>query len=183
MLCNYLCYVRACTTIFRRRQTRKCIFIQFYLYVSHASFHDGKRLFLFFIIKAVVWRFYKKEIHSTSSAWFNVVFSKIFNWGGRNLIGIIDFYWFLKSVFFCYIITFIAIKVIKREKVAFCFLILISLLVNLDISTYMLNYMLPCFILGSIINRHIHFFMNYKIVLLSISIFLYILMLPYWEFS
>lgn len=103
--------------------------------------------------------------------------------GGRNLIGIIDFYWFLKSVFFCYIITFIAIKVIKREKVAFCFLILISLLVNLDISTYMLNYMLPCFIFGSIINRHIHFFMNYKIVLLSISIFLYILMLPYWEFS
>lgn len=92
-------------------------------------------------------------------------------------------FWFLKSTFLCYLITFSVTKLLKSERTSYCILFLLPFIVNLNYSTFMLNYMLPSFIVGIWLRLYHDKIMKYRNVLIIICLICYIVCLPYWNFS
>ena len=101
--------------------------------------------------------------------------------GGISFI--IGSLWFLKSTFICYIITYIAVKVFKSEKIAYAMIFILPFFVNINVSTFMLNYMLPSFVVGIWLNKYYSEVMERRNLVLGVCAIIFILLLPYWEFS
>ena len=109
---------------------------------------------------------------------------KILLSGGSNIFSnLIGSFWFLKSVFLCYSITYIVFKIIKYEKIAAAILFLTPFVVFINFYTYMLNYMLPCFVFGIMLRKNINYALEHRTEAGIISLMLFIVLLPLWTFS
>lgn len=108
---------------------------------------------------------------------------KIILSGGNIYNNLIGSFWFLKSVFVCYFITYFAIKIVKKKFIFYFSMFVIPLFCNIDFSTYMLNYMLPSFVFGILLRENINYILKYRIFVICSSLFVYLLLLPYWNFN
>lgn len=110
-------------------------------------------------------------------------FCKIILSGGNICNNLIGSFWFLKSVFVCYFITYFALKIVKNKFIVYVSLFTISLFCNIDFSTYMLNYMLPSFVFGILLKENIGYILKYRILVIGVSLLIYLLLMPYWNFN
>lgn len=78
-------------------------------------------------------------------------------------------FWFLKSCFLCYVITYLALKFIKNKYLA----VLICLLASQLIPTYKINWMLPFFILGYLLSGNFQHLQKYKYQIFAISLIIF----------
>lgn len=111
-------------------------------------------------------------------------FVKIILSGGGNIYNnLTGSFWFLKSAFVCYAATYIMTKIIRKKKLAYIILFVIPLFCNIDISTYMLNYMLPSFIFGIWLRQNINYIIKHKSIIVCVSLLIYLALLPLWHFE
>lgn len=109
---------------------------------------------------------------------------KIILSGGGNIYNnLTGSFWFLKSAFICYAATYIMTKIIRKDSVAYIILFVIPLFCNIDISTYMLNYMLPSFIFGIWLRQNINYINKHKSIIICVSLLIYLALLPLWHFE
>ena len=72
----------------------------------------------------------------------------------RNILGVLIYnLWFLKSVWICYLIFYVILRLFDK-KIAYTIIMLISLFAPLEVLPGYLNWMLPCFMLGIILKDH-----------------------------
>lgn len=132
------------------------------------SFVEKKTMQL--LLPAICWSIIKIPLTSISDI-------------GGGISFIIGSLWFLKSTFICYIVTYIAVKVFKSEKIAYAMIFILPFFVNINVSTFMLNYMLPSFVVGIWLNKYYSEMMERRNLVLGVCAIIFILLLPYWEFS
>ena len=111
---------------------------------------------------------------------------KVYN--GKN-IAIIEFlknlflnldssFWFLKSLFFCYILAYIFIKLIKGEWLA-CFGAL--LLCSLHPNVFQLGFMLPFFFIGIFVKKYFQVIEKHNKLMLFCSFLVFAIMQLFWK--
>lgn len=87
-------------------------------------------------------------------------------------------FWFLKSLFFCYILTYIFIKLIKVEWLA-CFGAL--LLCSLNPNVFQLGFMLPFFFIGIFIRKYFPVIEKHNMLILICSFLVFAVMQLLWK--
>lgn len=107
----------------------------------------------------------------------------ILSGGGNFWNNIIGSFWFLKSAFACYLITFIALSIIRRQQLAYFILFFAPLFCDIDISTYMLNYMLPSFVFGIWLRQYNNIILNNRKICMAIALIIFAVLFPHWSFS
>lgn len=103
--------------------------------------------------------------------------------GGDFFVCMYGFFWFLKSVFCCYLACYIFVKFLKNEWAAYTILILLSILIDFHSKPLMLNYMIPCFISGIIYEKLACQIAKYKLPLFIGALLLFCTLLPFWKFG
>lgn len=90
-------------------------------------------------------------------------------------------FWFLRSVFVCYMITLISLHILKKDYIACLFSILIMLLLPDNFRLALDKFMFPFFWLGYFLHKNIDYLTvnRNKIIIYSCVIFL--LMLCFWK--
>lgn len=89
------------------------------------------------------------------------------------------YFWFLKSLFICFILFAIGTYSIRNKNVG----LLIALIISQLLVYYKVRYMFPCFVFGYIINRNLDLFKKYIWQILIISGIIYFIMVPEWDFN
>ena len=95
-------------------------------------------------------------------------------------MGFMNALWFLKSVFFCYLIGWVFIKVFKNEWLSAILSSVIALftpLCNID----SINFMLPMFWMGHLLHQHQAWIDKHRKTLSVSSLVAFIGMLPFWS--
>lgn len=87
-------------------------------------------------------------------------------------------FWFLKSLFFCYILAYIFIKMIKIEWLA-CFGALSLCILNPNV--FQLGFMFPFFFIGIFIQKYYTFIEKYDKLILVSSFLLFAIMQFFWR--
>lgn len=87
------------------------------------------------------------------------------------------YFWFLKSLFICFILFAIGTYSIRNKHIG----LLIVLIISQLLAYYKVRYMFPCFVFGYIINRNLDFFRKYIWQIFIISGIVYFLMVPEWD--
>lgn len=90
-------------------------------------------------------------------------------------------FWFLRSVFICYIYAIVSLKVFKKDYIAFIisFLILLSMPDNFRLA--MDKFMYPYFWTGYFIHKYIDIIYKYRKIILSVSFVVFLLLLIGWD--
>lgn len=127
--------------------------------------------------------FKKKSIQLLLPAIAWSVCKIILSGGGNFLNNIVGSFWFLKSAFICYLITYIMLRIIKRRSLTYLLLFTLPLFCNINIGTYMLNYMLPSFVFGIWLKQHNQIILNNRKSCIAIALIIYVILLPLWNFS
>ncbi len=98
----------------------------------------------------------------------------------RSFMGFMNAVWFLKCVFFCYVIMYPVCKLLKNDILSSAIAVLvISLVPGADIVN--LNFMLPFFCLGIIIANHKEQIQRHRLAWTIISCALFLILLPLWS--
>lgn len=126
---------------------------------------------------------FKKTIALLLPAFCWCFIKLILNRGNQMLNILYDSFWFLKSAFLCYLICYFAVKVFRKEWIAYALLVLLSLSINLHSEPFMLNYMLPSFIVGILIHDKRGWIMSKRLYILITTLALYACLLPFWKFE
>lgn len=87
------------------------------------------------------------------------------------------YFWFLKSLFICFILFSIGTYWIRNKNAG----LIIVLIISQFIVYYKIRYMFPCFVFGYIINRNLGFFKKHIWPIFIISGIVYFLMVPEWD--
>lgn len=105
-------------------------------------------------------------------------------WGICLLIGHNENFWYLKSLFCCYVIT--AFLFSLRLKYKYILLVLISIGIFPIISrvpyvsSWKIDFMLPFFLLGIVINKKINFIKTHIYIFASVSCGIFVLLWIFW---
>ena len=88
------------------------------------------------------------------------------------------YFWFLKSLFVCVILFYVAIKVFKKRWIGLMTMFLVSQFLAFIPHLYFLQlgYMFPCFIFGYILNCHKEYFYRYAKVIAPLCIVIFMLL-------
>lgn len=97
-----------------------------------------------------------------------------------SLLGFFNAVWFLKSVFFCYLIGYICIKLLRNQWLAIFISILLISIAPFGNVDY-LSFMLPMFWLGYLCKRYQDTFTQYRKQWLIASILVFLALLPFWS--
>lgn len=97
------------------------------------------------------------------------------------LYGTVTNFWFIRSVFVCYIITAISKYFIRKDIWACIVSILLFLALPDNFRLSLDKFMLPFFWLGYFLQKHLTTLNHYKISILLCSFILWIIMLFLWE--
>lgn len=97
-----------------------------------------------------------------------------------SLIGFFNTVWFLKCVFFCYLIGYIGIKLLRRSWVAALVTVILVNIIPVG-SIDSVNFMLPMFWLGYFCERKQDVLVRYRTKLLITSVVLFVALLPFWS--
>jgi hypothetical protein len=95
-------------------------------------------------------------------------------------MGFMNALWFLKSVFFCYLIGWVFIKAFKNVWLSAILSSVIALftpLCNVD----SINFMLPMFWMGHLLHQHQEWIDKHRKILFVSSLVTFIAMLPFWS--
>lgn len=95
-------------------------------------------------------------------------------------MGFMNALWFLKSVFFCYLIGWVFIKAFKNVWLSAILSSVIALftpLCNID----SINFMLPMFWMGHLLHQHQEWIDKHRKILFASSLVAFIAMLPFWS--
>lgn len=95
-------------------------------------------------------------------------------------MGFMNALWFLKSVFFCYLIGWVFIKAFKNVWLSAILSSVIALftpLFNID----SINFMLPMFWMGHLLHQHQEWIDKHRKILFASSLVAFIAMLPFWS--
>ena len=95
-------------------------------------------------------------------------------------MGFMNALWFLKSVFFCYLIGWVFIKAFKNVWLSAILSSVIALftpLCNID----SVNFMLPMFWMGHLLHQHQAWIDKHRKTLFASSLVAFIAMLPFWS--
>ena len=95
-------------------------------------------------------------------------------------MGFMNALWFLKSVFFCYLIGWVFIKAFKNiwlSAILSCVIALFTPLCNID----SVNFMLPMFWMGHLLHQHQEWIDKHRKTLFASSLIAFIAMLPFWS--
>lgn len=103
--------------------------------------------------------------------------------GGNVCNNLSGSFWFLKSAFVCYVVTYVMTRIVRKDSIAYAILFIIPLFCNIDISTYMLNYMLPSFIFGIWLKQNIDYIIRNRVLIICVSLLIYSVLLPFWHFN
>ena len=90
-------------------------------------------------------------------------------------------FWFLRSVFICYICAIISLKVFKKDYIACIVSFLIFLSIPDNFRLAMDKFMYPYFWFGYFIHKYIDKIYKYKNTILPISFIIFVLLLINWE--
>lgn len=93
---------------------------------------------------------------------------------------IVDF-WYLKSLFICYLIAYLSIKLFKKSWIAYPISILLILCTPPIANKYNIHTMYPFFCLGALIYQNQSTLFRYQKLLISISSICFILLLLFWK--
>lgn len=125
----------------------------------------------------------KKSIALILPAFVWCVIKVVLNRGGQMTNILIDSFWFLKSAFLCYLICYIAVRLIRKELVAYIVLVIASVLFYFHSEPFMLNYMLPSFIVGILLRHNSEWIMHNRKYILPCTIIVYLCLIPFWKFE
>ena len=95
-------------------------------------------------------------------------------------MGFMNALWFLKSVFFCYLIGWVFIKAFKNvwaSAILSSVIALFTPLCNID----SINFMLPMFWMGHLLHQHQAWIDKHRKTLFASSLIAFIAMLPFWS--
>ena len=95
-------------------------------------------------------------------------------------MGFMNALWFLKSVFFCYLIGWVFIKAFKNvwaSTILSSVIALFTPLCNID----SINFMLPMFWMGHLLHQHQAWIDKHRKTLFASSLVAFIAMLPFWS--
>ena len=95
-------------------------------------------------------------------------------------MGFMNALWFLKSVFFCYLIGWVFIKAFKNvwaSAILSSVIALFTPLCNID----SINFMLPMFWMGHLLHQHQEWIDKHRKILFASSLIAFIAMLPFWS--
>ena len=87
-------------------------------------------------------------------------------------------FWFLKSLFFCYILAYIFIKLIKFEWLAYFGALLLC---SLNPNVFQLGFMLPFFFIGIFIKKYFPAIEKYNKLILICSFLVFAIMQLFWK--
>ncbi len=90
-------------------------------------------------------------------------------------------YWFLRSIFLCFLIAYISIRIFRNEIIAFFISFLIVLLLPDNFRLALDKYMYPFFWIGYFMNKYLDLILLKEKIILIISITLFILLLSTWK--
>jgi len=97
-----------------------------------------------------------------------------------DLHGLLNSFWFLKSLFFCYIITYLSIKLFRNELAA-CIISCIAVCV-IPFATYAaINFLLPFFWIGFYLKKYIAWIDGKGNLLWKISFVAFMLLFVFWN--
>jgi fucose 4-O-acetylase-like acetyltransferase len=95
-------------------------------------------------------------------------------------LGFMNAMWFLKCVFFCYLIGWVFVKAMRNVWIAaFASVVLTHLVPVFSIDS--VNFMLPMFWAGYLCNLHQSWIDRHRIGLLVVSVLAFGVMLPFWS--
>ena len=101
------------------------------------------------------------------------------------VIGIVNLnFWFLKSLFICYVLVGVYTKCKMKGKfiilLAFC-LLLFPLLVHIPLlGAYKVDFMLPCFAFGIILRKKFEWFKQHSPIIAAVSFVIFVIGCCYW---
>jgi len=90
-------------------------------------------------------------------------------------------FWFLRSVFICYLGAAVSIRIFRKDTVACLISILIMLLLTDNFRLSMDKFMYPFFWIGYFLHKHLSFLSTHKYKLILTSLILYIILIVYWH--
>ena len=95
-------------------------------------------------------------------------------------LGFMNAMWFLKCVFFCYLIGWVFVKALRHVWIAACASVVLTHLVPV-FSIDSVNFMLPMFWAGYLCNLHQSWIDRHRMPMLVVSVVAFVAMLPFWS--
>ena len=95
-------------------------------------------------------------------------------------LGFMNAMWFLKCVFFCYLIGWVFVKAMRNVWIATLTSVVITHLVPV-FSIDSVNFMLPMFWAGYLCNLHQSWIDRHRMPMLVVSVLAFVAMLPFWS--
>ena len=96
-------------------------------------------------------------------------------------IRVINDFWYLKSLFICYIIGYTSVKIFKKEWIAYLISIILVICTPYITNKYHTHTMYPFFCIGILINKYRNIIFKYHKLLIGVSSLCFISMLFFWK--
>ena len=87
-------------------------------------------------------------------------------------------FWFLKSLFVCYIVLYLCLKLCDGRKLPAS---IIAIVFSQECPLFMVNWMLPFFVLGYLFSYNFSKFLQYKKLLFAVSLLAFAICLHYYD--
>lgn len=95
--------------------------------------------------------------------------------------GTVTNYWFIRSVFICYMLTYISKRIFSKDYIACIVSILFFLALTDNFRLALDKFMFPFFWMGYFVHKYLYTLNRHKTLLFSLSLLAWILLLCFWE--
>jgi len=91
-----------------------------------------------------------------------------------------NLFWFLKCLFYCYLIAWVALKMLKNEWLAGVLAILVFSFI-VPASSSVLRFLLPYFWVGVLLQKYLYLIERHNLKILSVTFMMFVVMLFFWK--
>lgn len=95
--------------------------------------------------------------------------------------GTVTNFWFIRSVFICYLLTFISKRIFQKDYIACIVSIIFFLALTDNFRLALDKYMFPFFWMGYFIHKYLDTLNRHKLIIFILFLFVWILLFCFWE--